>query len=288
MNLLLRSRRGCFSHLAGGNFILLLRGSAITDCAVHWRPAAAYLYILHLDGAALAWEYLRRNPEYRLDWRHHQCGRRQLPAEPTLHWGLRSLEDPEYDARDAQPDWILNPKTLVRIRPDDDPPNQPLPFRLWHFPGRKSLMHDGNRLVLTCQLVGRVLRMAISSTLEDGMAYVYAVRAGYRLCECWHAMVAELVKLDTTKAHRNAIATERPNRTSVLHMRTLQALDGTLAGASHRDIAESLFGPSVVAERWHGDSELRAQVRRLIRRGRVLMAGGYHRLLHIDGAEQGR
>ena len=28
----------------------------------HWHPGAAYLYVLHLDGPALAWEYLRRHP----------------------------------------------------------------------------------------------------------------------------------------------------------------------------------------------------------------------------------
>jgi hypothetical protein len=33
-----------------------------------WYPTAAYLYVLHLDGPALAWEYLRRNPAYRRDW----------------------------------------------------------------------------------------------------------------------------------------------------------------------------------------------------------------------------
>ena len=36
--------------------------------AEHWYPTAAYLYTLHLDGPALAWEYLRRNPDYRRDW----------------------------------------------------------------------------------------------------------------------------------------------------------------------------------------------------------------------------
>ncbi|HFT4328118.1 TPA: DUF6499 domain-containing protein, partial [Klebsiella variicola] len=34
----------------------------------HGYPTAAYLYTLHLDGPALAWEYLRRNPDYRRDW----------------------------------------------------------------------------------------------------------------------------------------------------------------------------------------------------------------------------
>jgi hypothetical protein len=34
----------------------------------HWYPTAAYLYVLCLDALALAWEYLRRHPDYRLDW----------------------------------------------------------------------------------------------------------------------------------------------------------------------------------------------------------------------------
>ncbi len=28
-----------------------------------WYPTAAYLYVLHLDGPQLAWEFLRRNPD---------------------------------------------------------------------------------------------------------------------------------------------------------------------------------------------------------------------------------
>lgn len=30
---------------------------------------AAYLYVLTLDPPDLAWEYLRRRPDYRTDWR---------------------------------------------------------------------------------------------------------------------------------------------------------------------------------------------------------------------------
>jgi len=62
-------------------------------------------------------------------------------------------------------------------------------------------------------------------------------------------------------------------------MRALQALDGALASASHRDIGESIFGPEAMTSRWHADSELRAQLRHLIRRGRALMNGGYRTLL---------
>jgi hypothetical protein len=255
-----------------------------TDCpllsepcsgAVHWHPVAAYLYVLHLDGPALAWEYLRRNPEYRRTWQDHRRG----PQHEAHRWGLRLLEDPARDARDAYPDWFPDPPSVVQVYPDADPAADALPFQLWRLPGRKHLMHDGKRLVLTSQLVNRMLRMALSPALEDGMAHAYAVRAGGQLGERWRAIEAELAALDAAKVDRTAVATGRPGRTPMLHMRTLQALDGTLAGASQRGVAEVLFGHAAVAERWHDDGDLRAQVRRLVRRGQMLMDSGYQRLL---------
>lgn len=69
--------------------------------AEHWYPTAAYLYILHLDGPALAWEYLRRNPDYRRDWL-----RRRRRPDAAQAWSLRLLEDPALDARDAHPAWF--------------------------------------------------------------------------------------------------------------------------------------------------------------------------------------
>jgi hypothetical protein len=243
--------------------------------AVHWHPSAAYLYVLHLDGPALAWEYLRRNPEYRRAWQRH----RHRPQHEALRWGLRLLEDPARDSRDAYPDWFPDPYSVVQVYPDADPMADALLFQLWRFPGHKHLMHDGKRLVLTTQIINRMLRMAISPALEDGMAYAYAVRAGCKLTERWRAIEAELTLLDTTKVHHTAIATGQPGRTSMLHMRTLQALDGTLAGASQRGVAKVLFGIAAVTERWYDDGDLRAQVRRMIRRGQTLMGGGYHRLL---------
>jgi hypothetical protein len=60
----------------------------------------------------------------------------------------------------------------------------------------------------------------------------------------------------------------------------LQALDGHLVGASHRDIAVALFGPARVSVDW-GDpgGHLRDRVRRAIARGRALMDRGYRAFL---------
>jgi hypothetical protein len=48
-----------------------------------WAVSAAYLYVLDLDDAGLAWEYLRRHPGYRADWA------RRLRVASFARWGLR-------------------------------------------------------------------------------------------------------------------------------------------------------------------------------------------------------
>jgi Uncharacterized conserved protein len=60
----------------------------------------------------------------------------------------------------------------------------------------------------------------------------------------------------------------------------LRALDGHLAGASHRRIAVALWGERRAAEEWSDPRRnLRDRVRRAVQRGRTLMAGGYRRFL---------
>lgn len=78
----------------------------------HWYSTAAYLYILGLDALALAWEYLRRHPDYRLDWL-----RRARRPDAGQRWGLRLLEDPALDARDAHPAWLPGHAAVVQLYP---------------------------------------------------------------------------------------------------------------------------------------------------------------------------
>ncbi|RWN55699.1 MAG: DUF2285 domain-containing protein [Mesorhizobium sp.] len=56
----------------------------------------------------------------------------------------------------------------------------------------------------------------------------------------------------------------------------LRALDGSLAGASHREIAEALIGEGRVHSDWNDPGDhLRDRIRRAVARGRALMNGGY-------------
>ena len=119
----------------------------------HWYPTAAYLYVLRLDALALAWEYLRRHPDYRLDWLHRH--RRPQAAQHAAHrWGLRLLEDPALDARDAHPAWLPGHAGVVQLYPDADPPQNATAFAFWRIPGHKQLIHDGKRLVLIAPYLG--------------------------------------------------------------------------------------------------------------------------------------
>jgi len=243
-----------------------------------WYPTAAYLYVLHLDDLALAWEYLRRHPDYRLDWLHR---RRQPEAAHT--WGLRMLEDPALDARDAHPAWFPGHSCTAQLHPDVDPPPDAAAFELWRIPGHKHLIHDGQRLMLAARWPGYSLRLTLAQSLEDGMAYVYAIRACDLPCARRCMLRDELEKLTVaTEGTPAAVTRPRPAPTALQELHTLQALDATLAGASAREVAEGVFGSDAVIGGWYADGGLRSRVRRLVRRGLTLMRGGYRRLAHLQ------
>lgn len=85
----------------------------------------------------------------------------------------------------------------------------------------------------------------------------------------------EVLALGRLRPLRRRAIGRLPRLTAVL-----RALDGALAGASHRDIAEALFGVQRTRRDWSDPGEnLRDQVRRAVGVGRRLSAHGYWRLL---------
>jgi hypothetical protein len=83
---------------------------------------STYKYIDQLSRAGFAWEFLRRNSDYRRDWQVHRTSvprrhvswqgiefsflrRRFTQAES---WGLRAFEDPTADGRSARLFWLPN------------------------------------------------------------------------------------------------------------------------------------------------------------------------------------
>lgn len=232
-----------------------------------WGVSAAYLYVLDLDNPALAWEYLRRHPSYRSDWVRRNRG------VSFARWGLRVAEHPDKDARNAQPLWLSSSDDLLHVRPAHARNSTARRFDLWRIPGRKRLSLDGPGLALIADLKAQRMRMSLSGVLADGAAYASAVSLAPHLRG----------QLDTFSAQAQALEGHTPqvnparavSRAALLHLRALQAFDATQAGASHRDIAQALFGLEAVVLRWHEDGELRAQVRHLLRRAEAYVTRGY-------------
>lgn len=180
------------------------------------------------------------------------------------------------DAREAHPVWIGAEDRLPHLRlaqvrgsASDGPV-----FGLWRIRGRKHLLHAGADLIL-CALDGRQrLQTSVSPTLAEGSACRLSLPPGGEA-------VAVSAALQGLRGEHHAPAFRHVSRMDLLHMRGLQALDALEAGCGHREIAEAVFGADAAAERWHADSDLRAQVRHILSRAKVLMAGGYLRLAGV-------
>ena len=240
-----------------------------------WRPNAAYFYLLQCDAVALAWEYLRRNPTYRHDC---HCSNLREDTRPAHQWGLRGLEDPDLDCRVAFPRWVLSPASVVRLTSNVEDANS-TPFSVWKLPGRKVMSHDGVRLLLTINSVPRPLLFALGGDLSEGNPFDILVSASSAARSVWPTVTRLFSFLERPRTFARRSVTSRPTRESLVHMRTLQALDGHAAGATHREIAGAIFGEDEVFQRWDTNSELRAQLRYLLRRGHGLVDGGYRDFL---------
>jgi hypothetical protein len=235
-----------------------------------WRASAAYLYVLTLDDISLAWEYLRRNPQYVLDWQ--SVGQEAEAAR----WGLAAFEHPSLDARTGQPMWRQLAEGQLRIVPLEDDAFS-LTFSLWAVPGRKTLCHDGSRLLLTVEIQGARVHIAIHLALRTGERFGYAFSSGLPLPQQVSRVQAAVHVLSGSHIARSVHPVRRD---SLVHMRTLQTLDAVHAKASQRDAATTLFGAQEMMRHWHQDSELRARIRHYVRRGRAWMRSDYLGLLY--------
>ncbi len=176
------------------------------------------------------------------------------------------------DGRNAQPLWLSSADGLLYVRAAHAHTTARR-FDLWRIPGRKRLALDGHDLTLTADLSAQRMRWALSGALADGAAYASAVPLTPQLRGQLDALNAQAQALE---GHAPQVDPARPvTRAPLLHLRALQALDASQAGASHRDIAQALFGLEDVVLRWHEDGELRAHVRHLLRRAEAFMTGGY-------------
>lgn len=198
-------------------------------------------------------------------------------APPSHHAGACDVDlDPRLDARQAHPVWIGAEDRLPHLRPAQvrgSASDGPV-FGLWRIRGRKHLLHAGADLILSALGGRQRLQTSVSPALAEGSVCRLSLPPGGEAA-------AASAALQGLRGEHHAPAFRHVSRVDLLHMRGLQALDALQAGCGHREIAEAVFGVDAAAARWHADSDLRAQVRHILSRAKVLMAGGYLRLAGV-------
>lgn len=245
-----------------------------------WACSAAYAYVLHLDPASRAWEYLRRNPRYQRDWVRY---RRSASQRIAARWGLAAVVDPRLDARQVSPVWVIDeppPVTLVRdamVHERKRPEARGL-FSLWSLTGRASLFQDGGGIRLVVYSPAGPVQLQLGGRLRERDRFAYQIAATAADHAAWTALTTFRALMPVSGGSGSPLP-ERPGRADLFHVRALQGLDGLAAGASQRELAIALFGSEAVARGWQPDGALRAQLRYLVRRARTLVDGEYRSLL---------
>jgi hypothetical protein len=194
--------------------------------------------------------------------------------------GCDVVEDPELDARESRPLWLVDSAGLLTVRASDRlAPAAGPGFSLWRIPGRKHAALREGGLVLATHAGAMPLRALLEVSLADGSPYHCTVPLGTGL----RGRLATFSAQARLVAGAPAAARARGvGRAALLHLRALQAIDAVHAGGHHRDVAEVLFGPAAVRQRWNADSELRAGVRHLLTRAEGLVRGGYLELAGLQ------
>lgn len=257
-----------------------------------WSLGRHYDYIDQLIYRDWGWEWMRRHPEFQMAWWRSRDAFEIVFSDSKLtvlnaradasfleRWGCVYTDAPNIDARLASVFWRasylpavlpmqafpastrINSATLVLCE---------LPYRMTVL-----VMPDGVQQVL---LRGgdRCIQLAVAgaSVLEPVHLLARFVFGSTDCCR----QIETLCQLNNLIAGvpSSSIVNEHASRLG----QVLQALDGSLAGASHREIAIALFGIERVEADWNDPRQnMRDRVRRAVNRGRYFMNGGYRQFL---------
>lgn len=246
-----------------------------------WRDRAAYAPLLGADRSLFAWEWLRRDRDYRaaaeaaLEAASGQC--RGDPGAAVF--GLLAFEDPQRSVPHARPLWRsdVHPLVLPVARGEEASPDDQ--FDLCRFADFASLVatERAEHLLLSDGL--RSIRLdgppgAFSAGpvclryLVEGLAAAAPRLLNLRrfLALCRSGDFSRLLHPDEPRARRWILM--------------LRAWDGLAVDAGQREIAGELLSRSASAPHWRDrEPSVRSQAQRLVRSARAFASGGYRSLL---------
>lgn len=240
-----------------------------------WRDDQGYASLRDLDPALLAWEWLRRDPAYRLAYHDRQL----LPGgNDAGAFGLHHFIDPQLPARDARPMWCAERMSgilQVRAEPCDDEGEA---FDLARFSPLASLSrsNDGQHLLL-CD--GRALLRidVLAGDVAPGPVRFHYALSGFSELSGPLLTLQRLQHLVRSGVLMHSPSSDRKAARMISLLRTVDALAG---GASQREIATVLLDRDAARPNWRLDQpSLRSRVQRLVRLTRQMQEGGFWALL---------
>lgn len=252
------------------------------------RPSeAAYRYLDGASPAEIAWEWLRRDPDYcsltptSID-RADGDLRIAHAASATVHarWGCLNAPSAEGAWVESPVLWSssIDPAVLaVMAVPAEDGDDGAFVLRRWRATATVLSSSGGEHLLL--QGGGSSVRLdVISGTLRNGPVMLFHDLARTELLEPAMAALSRFHHLCQTGQFPALTGSPtQQSRRMILALRTHDALS---QGASIRDIGIMVHGEERVRAEWPGSGDaLKSQARRLIGLAREMTSGGYRRLL---------
>lgn len=248
-----------------------------------------------------AWEFLRRNPDYEVDFERHMLGAltrdtsnksveilRLERAEPGAEkWGLLFFASPNHTARTAPAFWTQNANpNVISVdlvpRQSGDPAglvNSIFDLRL-HGIRRILLTDSAQNEHLLIRRGGRVVQMRCTGhTLLQGDVELRFILEGFGDLDAKVSTIKRLAKL--YNHHSGSHAHGESWSTASAHLRdALIALDVYQAGEDHIDAAQAIHGETMVDTDFSkSDPALKNRMYRARKRGIELMQGGYLSLM---------
>ena len=247
-----------------------------------WRNAAAYRPLLEADRSVFAWEWLKRDPDYRAAASRALSAHRARGAgshcEGSEGWGLHDFVAADLAAPRARPLWRTEVHPYVIVA-EAGPPAGIDDFDIGRLAVMSNLVTGEDREHWLFSDGLRAIRLdLIKGTLVDGPVQLRYRLAGLVEAERQALVLRRFLALWRTGGFCRALHPREARAKRWLLM--LRAHDALSAGANQRAIAAELLAETAARPNWRLESpSLRSQVQRLVSGAKRMAAGGYWNLL---------
>ena len=255
-------------------------------------PDGSYDYILELNDSEVAWEFLRRNPDYQQDVHLHQealvrpramasgqkvwfDARRSMAAG---RWGLSRFVDPASRALEAPIDW-MEELGAAKIDAMAREPCQGERSDV-HLTELQCVRHivvsaeGAETLLINTSDKALTLRLRGATALLGPVCLTFQI-AGMRALPYSGRSILRLPDMLTGRPRKF-----NRSRRKLLLRDALVAIDGRQAGATYRDVAVVVAGAESARTAWrNSDHSLKDRMRRALKSGMLLRNGRYRILI---------